>query len=44
MKFGEITKAPKNVFLDSKATGVLGLAYDVLSVDQLSTFMDNAEV
>jgi len=44
MKFAEVTKVPKNVFLDSKATGVLGLAYDDLSVNKLSTYLDNADV
>jgi hypothetical protein len=43
MKFGELTKVKRNVFLDSKATGVLGLAYDPLSIDNLSTFWDNAD-
>jgi hypothetical protein len=43
MKFGEITKVDRKLFEDKKAVGVLGLAYDSLSVDNLHTFMDNAD-
>lgn len=43
MKFGEMKKVPKGLFLDTKATGVLGLAFDPLSVDNLNTFMDNSD-
>mmetsp|Transcript_34718 Transcript_34718/g.53277 ORF Transcript_34718/g.53277 Transcript_34718/m.53277 type:complete len:371 (-) Transcript_34718:66-1178(-) len=44
MKFGEITKVRHRMFKDKKATGVLGLGYDALSVDGLQSFMDLAQV
>jgi hypothetical protein len=40
MKFGEVTSASGASFLASKMSGILGLAYDTISVDGFKTFMD----
>ena len=44
MGFGEITKVSGMSFYVSQMSGILGLAYDTISVDGLKTFMDNASV
>lgn len=44
MGFGEITSASGVSFLASQMSGILGLAYDTISVDGLNTFMDNASL
>jgi len=44
MGFGEITKVSGMSFYVSQMSGILGLAYDTISVDGLKTFMDNADV
>jgi len=40
MKFGEVTSASGASFLASKMSGIMGLAYDTISVDGFKTFMD----
>jgi len=40
MKFGEVTSASGASFLASKMSGIMGLAYDTISVDGFPTFMD----
>jgi hypothetical protein len=44
MGFGEITKVSGMSFYVSQMSGILGLAYDTISVDGLKTFMDNADL
>lgn len=45
MKFAEMTSVDKGIFLDSaKATGVIGFSYDTIAVDNLKTFMDDAQL
>lgn len=44
MGFGEVTSASGISFDVSSMDGILGLAYDTISVDGLKTFMDNASV
>lgn len=48
MKFGEITSTQGGIFWkgEYKSSGVLGLAYggDGMSVDNLHTFFDNADI
>ena len=44
MGFGEITKVSGVSFYVSQMSGILGLAYDTISVDGLKTFMDEAKV
>jgi hypothetical protein len=44
MGFGEVTSVSGISFDVSSMDGILGLAYDSISVDGLKTFMDNAEV
>jgi hypothetical protein len=44
MKFGEITSVSGASFYASKMSGILGLAYDTISVDGLPTFMDQANL
>ena len=44
MSFGEITGVSGASFLASQMSGILGLAYDTISVDGLKTFMDNADL
>jgi saccharopepsin len=44
MSFGEITKVSGMSFYVSQMSGILGLAYDTISVDGLKTFFDNAAV
>ena len=39
MKFGEITHVSGAAFYVSKLAGILGLAYDTISVNKLPTFM-----
>ena len=39
MKFGEITKAKGSTFIVSQMDGIIGLAYDTISVDGLPTFV-----
>lgn len=40
MSFGEVTKASGTSFLLGKMAGIMGLAYDTISVDGLPTFFD----
>lgn len=40
MRFGEINAASGPAFYVSQMSGILGLAYDTLSVDDLPTFID----
>ena len=44
MGFGEVTSVSGISFYVSQMDGILGLAYDTISVDGLKTFMDNAQV
>ena len=44
MSFGEISKVDGPTFLVSQMDGIIGLAYDTISVDKLPTFMDEAQV
>ena len=39
MSFGEIQKVKGKTFLVSQMDGIIGLAYDQISVDKLPTFM-----
>jgi len=40
MHFGEVTSASGASFIASKMSGIMGLAYDTISVDKFPTFMD----
>jgi len=40
MKFGEITQVSGMAFYVSQLSGILGLAYDSISVNKLPTFLD----
>jgi hypothetical protein len=40
MQFGEVTSAQGASFIASKMSGIMGLAYDTISVDKFPTFMD----
>jgi saccharopepsin len=40
MKFGEITQVSGAAFYVSRLSGILGLAYDTISVNKLPTFLD----
>jgi hypothetical protein len=42
MGFGEVTSVSGVSFYASQMSGIMGLAYDTISVDHLKTFMDNA--
>merc|ERR1711981_44041 len=42
MSFGEIQKVKGKTFLVSKMDGIIGLAYDQISVDKLPTFMSSS--
>lgn len=44
MSFGEITSVSGASFLASQMSGIIGLAYDTISVDKLPTFMDAADL
>ena len=44
MSFGEITIANGTSFLVSPMSGILGLAYDTISVNNLPTFFDNSSL
>jgi len=44
MKFGEITKADGTTFLVSKMDGIIGLAFETISVDKLPVFMDEVDL
>jgi len=44
MSFGEVTSASGVSFIASQMSGILGLAYDTISVNQLPTFFDNADI
>mmetsp|Transcript_7433 Transcript_7433/g.12561 ORF Transcript_7433/g.12561 Transcript_7433/m.12561 type:complete len:362 (-) Transcript_7433:101-1186(-) len=44
MSFGEITGVSGVSFLASQMSGILGLAYNTISVDGLPTFMDSADL
>jgi hypothetical protein len=44
MKFGEITHVSGMAFYVSKLSGILGLAYDTISVNKLPTFMDTVNL
>jgi hypothetical protein len=44
MSFGEITGAKGTSFIVSQMSGILGLAYDSISVDHLNTFFDNTNL
>ena len=40
MSFGEVTSASGTSFIASQMSGIMGLAYDTISVDGLKTWMD----
>lgn len=44
MKFGEITQVSGAAFYVSKLSGILGLAYDTISVNKLPTFLDQSNL
>jgi len=44
MSFGEIQKVKGKTFLVSQMDGIIGLAYDTISVDKLPTFIEQAEL
>jgi hypothetical protein len=44
MSFGEITSVSGAAFVTSQMSGILGLAYNTISVDHLNTFMDNSSL
>lgn len=44
MKFGEITHVKGAAFYASKLSGILGLAYDTISVNHLPTFLDSSSL
>lgn len=44
MEFGEITKASGLAFYVSQLSGILGLAYDTISVGKLPTFIDSSNL
>jgi len=44
MSFGEITKASGTSFYVSQMSGILGLAYDSISVDKLPTWLTNSTI
>ena len=44
MGFGEVTHVSGVSFYASQMSGIMGLAYDSISVDGLKTFMDNADL
>lgn len=44
MSFGEVTSASGVSFIASQMSGILGLAYNTISVNQLPTFFDNADL
>jgi hypothetical protein len=44
MSFGEITKASGTAFLVSQMSGILGLAYDSISVDKLPTWLTSSSL
>ena len=44
MGFGEVTKVSGISFYASQMSGILGLAYDSISVDGLKTFMSNSDL
>merc|ERR1719218_45922 len=44
MSFGEITSVSGASFYVSQMSGILGLAYNTISVDGLPTFMDQADI
>ena len=42
--FGEVTSVSGVAFLASQMSGILGLAYDTISVDKLPTFVDQSDL
>jgi hypothetical protein len=44
MSFGEVTSASGVSFIASQMSGILGLAYDTISVNKLPTFFDQANL
>jgi saccharopepsin len=44
MKFGEITSVSGMAFYASQLSGILGLAYDTISVNKLPTFLDSSNL
>jgi saccharopepsin len=42
--FGEVTAVSGVAFLASQLSGILGLAYDTISVDHLPTFVDQSNI
>jgi hypothetical protein len=44
MGFGEVTSASGISFIASQMSGILGLAYNTISVNSLPTFMDQADL
>lgn len=42
--FGEITSASGVAFYASQMSGILGLAYDTISVDKIPTFVDSSDL
>lgn len=44
MSFGEITSVSGMAFYASQMSGILGLAYNTISVDSLPTWMDDAKL
>ena len=44
MKFGEMTEVSGIAFYASELSGILGLAYDAISMDHLPTFIDSSNL
>lgn len=44
MSFGEVTSASGVSFIASQMSGIIGLAYDTISVNKLPTFFDNSSL
>jgi len=44
MSFGEVTSASGVSFIASQMSGIIGLAYDTISVNNLPTFFDNSSL
>jgi hypothetical protein len=44
MKFAEITQVSGMAFYVSQLSGILGLAYDTISVNHLPTFLDSSNL
>ena len=44
MQFGEITEVSGIAFYASELSGILGLAYDTISMDHIPTFIDSSDL